>query len=119
MNSALIPIITSPDPAVRDRSLEGFARTASLATLLSECAALDQMRRENANLYQRVRALFFLYALHQLAWRLLDNGDRERAAHLNRLLHLAFYTGIGYKTTHGLGQVRVSSQESCVKRPAS
>jgi len=63
--SHLIPIIISPDPAVRDRSLEGFARTASLATLLDECAALDKMRRENANLYQRVRALFFLYALHR------------------------------------------------------
>ncbi len=63
--SQLIPIITSPDPAIRDRSLEGFARNASLAELLDECAALDRMRRENANLYERVRALFFLYALHR------------------------------------------------------
>lgn len=63
--SILIPIITSPDPAIRDRSLEGFARTASLAELLDECAALEPMRRENANLYERVRALFFLYALHR------------------------------------------------------
>ncbi|MGB5052043.1 MAG: UTP--glucose-1-phosphate uridylyltransferase [Caldilineaceae bacterium] len=63
--SYLIPIITSPDPAIRDRSLEGFARGASLAELLDECAALDQMRRESANLYERVRALFFLYALHR------------------------------------------------------
>ena len=43
----------------------------------------------------------------KLSWRLLDNRDSERASHLNRLLHLAFYTGIGYKTTHGLGQVRL------------
>ena len=43
----------------------------------------------------------------KLSWRLLDNGDKERASHLNRLLHLAFYTGIGYKTTHGLGQMRL------------
>ena len=63
--SELISIITSPDPATRDRSLEGFARNASLAELLDECAALDRMRRENANLYERVRALFFLYALHR------------------------------------------------------
>ncbi|MBI3957670.1 MAG: UTP--glucose-1-phosphate uridylyltransferase [Chloroflexi bacterium] len=63
--SQLIPIITSPDPAIRDRSLEGFARNASLAALLDECRALERMRRENANLYERVRALFFLYALHR------------------------------------------------------
>lgn len=43
----------------------------------------------------------------KVSWRLLDSSDGERAAHLNRLLHLAFYTGIGYKTTHGLGQVRL------------
>lgn len=63
--SELISIITSPDPAIRDRSLEGFAREASLAALLDECAALERMRRQNANLYERVRALFFLYALHR------------------------------------------------------
>ena len=63
--SELISIITSPDPATRDRSLEGFAREASLAELLDECAALERMRRENSNLYERVRALFFLYALHR------------------------------------------------------
>lgn len=45
--------------------------------------------------------------LGRLEYRLLDTRDGERAAHLNRLLALAFYTGIGYKTTHGLGQVRI------------
>lgn len=38
--------------------------------------------------------------------------DPANTAHLHRLLQLAFYTGIGYKTTHGLGQVRVLSPES-------
>jgi hypothetical protein len=32
---------------------------------MEECAALDQMRRHNEKLYQRVRGLFFLYALHR------------------------------------------------------
>jgi hypothetical protein len=63
--SELIKIITAIDPAVRDHSLEGFASRASLETLLEECAALDQMRRDSENLYERVRALFFLYALHR------------------------------------------------------
>ncbi|MBX3001754.1 MAG: UTP--glucose-1-phosphate uridylyltransferase [Caldilineaceae bacterium] len=63
--SELIHIITAKDPQIRDRSLESFARTASLQTLLDECAALDLMRRQNDNLYERVRALFFLYAIHR------------------------------------------------------
>jgi CRISPR-associated endoribonuclease Cas6 len=45
--------------------------------------------------------------LGKLEYRVLDASHPEYVAHLNRLLHLAFYAGIGYKTTHGLGQVRV------------
>jgi CRISPR-associated endoribonuclease Cas6 len=45
--------------------------------------------------------------LGKLEYRLLDPRQVEHVAQLNRLLHLAFYTGIGYKTTHGLGQVRL------------
>ena len=63
--SQLINIITAQDPQVRDRSLDAFAREASLGTLLEECAALDAFRRDSANLYERVRALFFLYAIHR------------------------------------------------------
>jgi len=51
-----------------------------------------------------------------VTWRLLDSRDAARAAHLNRLLHLAFYTGIGYKTTHGLGQVRLVESTAPDKR---
>jgi CRISPR-associated endoribonuclease Cas6 len=43
----------------------------------------------------------------RLEYRLLDQAGSPAHAHLNRLLHFAFYTGIGYKTTHGLGQVRL------------
>ena len=63
--SRLIEIITSADPLVRDSSLDSFARQASLAVLLTECAALDEFRLVNDNLYFRVRALFFLYAVHR------------------------------------------------------
>ncbi|MCX7670671.1 MAG: UTP--glucose-1-phosphate uridylyltransferase, partial [Anaerolineae bacterium] len=65
MTSQLISIITSSDPAVRDRSLDAFCRSAALAELMAECAALDAFRRASANLYERVRALFFLYAIHR------------------------------------------------------
>ena len=61
----LVGVITSPDPAVRDRSLDAFCRATPLAGLLQECEALDAFRRANDNLYHRVRALFFLYAIHR------------------------------------------------------
>ena len=63
--SELIKTITSDDPVVRNRSLDSFARDASMRVLLEECATLDRFRVENKNLYFRVRALFFLYAIHR------------------------------------------------------
>jgi galactokinase/mevalonate kinase-like predicted kinase len=61
----LIDLITSPEPSVRNRPLEAWAGPASLAELLEACTALDQFRRNAQNLYERVRALFFLSALHR------------------------------------------------------
>ena len=63
--STLVRIITAADNDTRNRSLERFAHSASVETLLQECAALDRMRRENDNLYERVRALLFLHAIHR------------------------------------------------------
>jgi hypothetical protein len=63
--SQLIAIITSDDPIKRDQSLDAFAREATLPTLLDECTALDAFRKTSDNLYERVRALFFLYAIHR------------------------------------------------------
>ena len=65
MTGQLVTIITSPDSAVRNRSVDAFCRTALLPELLAECAELDAFRRTSDNLYQRVRALFFLYAIHR------------------------------------------------------
>src|SRR5947208_10074214 len=61
----LITIITSADPATRDASLDVYCRAASLETLLRECDELEAFRRSSDNLYQRVRALFFLSAIHR------------------------------------------------------
>ncbi len=63
--SELTKIITAADAETRNRSLDAFCRAASLSELLAECAALDQLRRDSDNLYERVRALFFLYAIHR------------------------------------------------------
>ena len=65
MAGPLVSIITAQDPLVRDRALEDFCSSASLAELLAECAELDAFRRQCDNLYERVRALFFLYAIHR------------------------------------------------------
>jgi hypothetical protein len=65
MAASLIEIITSADPQVRNRSLDSVCRTASLAELVAACAGLDAFRRQSDNLYERVRALFFLYAIHR------------------------------------------------------
>src|SRR6266498_247501 len=61
----LVGIVTAAEPEVRNRSLDACCRGASLPQLLAECEALDRFRRRSDNLYERVRALFFLYAIHR------------------------------------------------------
>src|SRR3954471_95964 len=65
MTDTLINIIVSPDPATRDRALDSAVAGLSTQQLLNECEALDAFRRTSTNLYERVRALFFLYAIHR------------------------------------------------------
>jgi hypothetical protein len=62
---ALIEIITAQEPAVRNQSLDAWCAGRTAAELLAACEALDDFRRRADNLYERVRALFFLYALHR------------------------------------------------------
>ncbi len=63
--SRLVQIITAKDPIERDLSLDVECKDKSLKFLLSEAEALEKMRLENENLYEKVRGLFFLYALHR------------------------------------------------------
>src|SRR5271170_7176251 len=65
MTPRLRHIITAADPSERHQSLEAACRQASLEQLLAECDDLEKFRRQSENLYERVRALFFLYALHR------------------------------------------------------
>lgn len=65
MDHPLLQVITSSDPAVRHTSLDRHCRDASAPELLEACQALDRFRRRANNLYERVRALFFLYAIHR------------------------------------------------------
>ncbi len=65
MDHPFLGAITSPDPAVRDQSLEALCTGCSADELMRACVALDTFRRTASNLYERVRALFFLYAIHR------------------------------------------------------
>jgi hypothetical protein len=61
----LTSLITSTDAAQRNRSLDAACAALGLDALLAECAELDAFRRRSENLYDRVRALLFLYAAHR------------------------------------------------------
>ncbi len=65
MSGRIIDIITSDDRAQRDRALELWCAGRPAAELLAACAELDAHRRNEPNLYRRVRALFFLSAIHR------------------------------------------------------
>lgn len=58
-------IITSAAPTVRNLSLDEFCAQASWPQLLAECRDLESFRHESGNLYEQVRACFFLYALYR------------------------------------------------------
>ena len=49
----------------RNSSLDALCQGLTIDELLRECEALEQFRRGCPNFYERVRALFFLYAIHR------------------------------------------------------
>ena len=61
----LVQLIIATDDTVRDQPLHEACLALSDAELLNACDALDQFWKASENLYQRVRALMFLYALHR------------------------------------------------------
>ncbi|MCA9983228.1 MAG: hypothetical protein KDE59_02995, partial [Anaerolineales bacterium] len=95
--SELVAIITATDDAIRNRSLDRFCQEASLATLQAEITALEQLRRRSDNLYERVRALFFLYAIYRFhlpAKSGVRAGGHIPYAGFNRLLQRRFEEAI-------------------------
>lgn len=63
--SQLCAIITSDRPEHRNQALTDVCARLSFAELQGELLALEHFRHEQSNLYHRVRALFFLYAMHR------------------------------------------------------
>ncbi|MEY2881908.1 MAG: hypothetical protein RLZZ15_4288 [Verrucomicrobiota bacterium] len=65
MTPSVLDLISSPDAATRDQAIDRWCEGRPVAELLATCAELDAYRRRETNLYQRVRALFFLTAIHR------------------------------------------------------
>jgi len=65
MVSKLVQIITSADPAIRNLSVDAVSEELALPRLVNEASELEKFRRSSDNLYERVRALLFLYAIHR------------------------------------------------------
>ena len=61
----LIATITDSDPAIRDRSVRELVSGWNVAEKIEACTALEQFRRTQQNLYERVRASLFLHALYR------------------------------------------------------
>lgn len=109
--SHLINIICSSDPAIKNKSLDEFCKKATSDVLLNEAAALEHYRKEEPNLYSRVRALFFLYAIHRFYIPLQKNIGTEGiipyAAYehlLNRRFEEAIDLFLKVQETHGANE---------------
>lgn len=90
-------IITATEPEARNRSLDAFCREASAAQLLTEVEDLELRRRTSENLYERVRALFFLYAIYRFHLP-AKSGNRSRVhipfSGYKKLLHRRYEEAI-------------------------
>lgn len=64
-SSELVEIIVSQEDGIRNRALDLICERCSQPQLMEHIAALETFWRQTDNLYQRVRALFFLSAIHQ------------------------------------------------------
>ena len=65
MSVRVTDIIEAAAPETRDLAIERWCAGRPAAELLAACAELETYRRREANLYRRVRALFFLAAIHR------------------------------------------------------
>ena len=63
--SSLVAALTTSDDGQRNRALDDLVAQLGPSALLAECAALNGFRKTTHNLYERVRALFFLHAIHR------------------------------------------------------
>lgn len=108
--SKLWAIITASDPDIRNRSLDSFCAHASTSALIAEAADLESRRHATESLYDRVRALFFLYAIHRFHLPSHPESATSRShipyAGVERLLNRRYEEAISIflaaQSTHGL-----------------
>jgi galactokinase/mevalonate kinase-like predicted kinase len=65
LGELLIETITHADASYRNRSVRELAAPFPLAEKLAACERLEQFRQVRKNLYERVRASLFLYAMYR------------------------------------------------------
>lgn len=116
MASLLVETIVSAARERQDRSLTELCEGLDQQALLAECRALDKFRRETDNLYHRVRALFFLFAIYR--FHLPERLEAREAGHippagyqhfLNRRFHEALESFLADVPTSGLTDTLSSS----------
>src|SRR4051812_42370319 len=121
----LVQVIVSADDSVRNQALETLCGASSLPELRADAAALDAFRRRTDNLYHRVRALFFLAAIHRflLPRRLAATamGQIPSLAH-QHLLQRRFPEGIDVllaaQAVQGLNEALTSALAHAYRRLA-
>jgi hypothetical protein len=121
--SELWSIITATDPERRNRSLDSFCSRASTAALIVEAADLETRRHTSENLYDRVRALFFLYAIHRFHLPLRSESASSKSlipyAGVERLLNRRYEEAISIflaaQSTHGLSDGMSSALASAYR----
>ena len=88
--SRLVAIIESTARDVRDTPIESALEGCSLDALITECASLDDYRRNCTNLYARVRAQFFLYAIYRffIPVQLHESANQGAAVSFEAHTHL-------------------------------
>ncbi|MES2469401.1 MAG: UTP--glucose-1-phosphate uridylyltransferase [Verrucomicrobiota bacterium] len=97
MDPGLLNLITSADAEIRNQSLDAHCETLTFPRLLEEAAVLDAFRRDSDNLYDRVRALFFLASIHR--FHLPSRPELKPGGHIpflgyEQLLHRRFEEAI-------------------------
>lgn len=102
MTNRLIEIIRSEDDSVRHRSLESVVADADIDELLEHCRTLDLFRRNENNLYARVRALFFLASIHRYA--LPDRFEKESSGSSAGVGGLIPYDGYEHLLSRRFGE---------------
>ncbi len=88
--SRLTELLVASDPKLRNTPLEVAVAGLTLPELLAECDALDAFWRSAENLYERVRALFLLYAIHRFHLPPLLHADESAAEDLNATGRIGF-----------------------------